>query len=177
MVRNRRNTLKLLIIVLALIIIFPLSISATSDLEQLTPINESTIDDGNIVIADEVYQKQQSESFDQGMFTLFTPTAEEILSTQIIKKNDQEVTQHHRVLDVTTNNNGYAKIGNELIEFAVSQEGRFSVGTTGGNPDNANDNNSKMLYGHPSPGTSYTTIRLDSNNYIYEHHKNYVKSW
>ncbi len=69
---------------------------------------------------------------------------------------------------------GYAngKMYNDFIEYAVassgSNNGRFTVGTTGGNPDNPNDNYKIMLYGHSSPSTSYTTIRVDGSNYIYD---------
>lgn len=64
----------------------------------------------------------------------------------------------------TINNN---VLSNEFIEFAVATNGRFTLGTTGGNPDTLNDNNKLMLYGHPNPGTSYTTLRINDINYIY----------
>ena len=67
---------------------------------------------------------------------------------------------------------GYAngKMYNEFIEYTVasgSNNGRFTIGTTGGNPDNPNDNNKIMLYGHPSPWSSYTTVKVDGGLYIY----------
>lgn len=53
-------------------------------------------------------------------------------------------------------------LSNEYLELAVdASTGRFSIGTSGGNPDIETDNNKKMLYGHPNPGTSYTTIVVD----------------
>ncbi|MDP4145946.1 MAG: Ig-like domain-containing protein, partial [Bacillota bacterium] len=58
-------------------------------------------------------------------------------------------------------------ISNDYLEFAVADNGRFTVGTTGGDLGNPNDNNKIMLYGHPIPGTSYTTIKVDGNDYIY----------
>lgn len=45
--------------------------------------------------------------------------------------------------------------------------GRFSIGTTGGNPDIATDDNKKLLYGWPDSRTSYTTIVVDDNVYKY----------
>jgi hypothetical protein len=59
------------------------------------------------------------------------------------------------------------RMSNEFIEYAVASNGRYTMGTTGGNPGNPNDNYKKMLYGHPSPSTSYTTIRLDNTNYLF----------
>ncbi len=59
-------------------------------------------------------------------------------------------------------------LSNDYIEFAVNPEnGRFTVGTTGGNPEVSSDNYKKLLYGHSSPSTSYTTINMDGISYIY----------
>jgi thiol-disulfide isomerase/thioredoxin len=46
-------------------------------------------------------------------------------------------------------------------------EGCFTVGTTGGDPENPDDNYKDLMYGHPYPGTSFTTIRIDGNDYRY----------
>lgn len=62
------------------------------------------------------------------------------------------------------NNN---RISNDYLEIAVQSSGRFTFGTTGGNPNNDNDNNKKLLYGHPSSQTSFTTIRIDDTNHIF----------
>ena len=59
-------------------------------------------------------------------------------------------------------------LSNEYIEFAVdSGNGRFTVGTTGGNPGLSTDDNKLMLYGHSRPGTSYTTINVNGSPTIY----------
>lgn len=61
-------------------------------------------------------------------------------------------------------------IYNEFIKFIVasgSNNGRFTIGTTGGNPDNPNDNYKRMLFGS-SPWSSYTTLKVDGQNYIYD---------
>ena len=59
-------------------------------------------------------------------------------------------------------------LSNDYLELAVdSNTGRFTIGTSGGNPDMDSDNHKKMLFGHPSPGTSYTTIVIDDVPYIY----------
>lgn len=62
---------------------------------------------------------------------------------------------------------------NDFISLAVSPSGRFTLGTTGGNPDLETDDNKKMLYGHPEPGTSYTTVKIDGTNYYYGLHSDF----
>lgn len=66
---------------------------------------------------------------------------------------------------VTTNGN---TLSNEFIEFAVdSSNGRFTIGTTGGNPDLSADDYKNLLYGHSNPGTSYTSIHVDGSTSVY----------
>lgn len=60
------------------------------------------------------------------------------------------------------------RLSNEYIEFAVNPvNGRLTVGTVGGNPELSSDNNQIMLFGHPNPGTSYTTVVVDGESFIY----------
>lgn len=58
-------------------------------------------------------------------------------------------------------------LSNEYLELAVNGNGRFTIGTSGGNPDMESDDHKKMLYGHPGPDTSYTTIVIDGTPYKY----------
>lgn len=59
-------------------------------------------------------------------------------------------------------------IRNEYLEISVKPEnGRFTIGTTGGNLSSDLDNNKKLLYGHPDPRTSYTTVSIDGTVYKY----------
>lgn len=57
---------------------------------------------------------------------------------------------------------------NEFIELYVNSSGRFTMGTTGGNPGSATDNGKRLLYGHPGSRTSITTIRINGRNNIFE---------
>ena len=57
-------------------------------------------------------------------------------------------------------------ISNEYIEITLNGN-KYTLGTTGGNPDSAADNNQRLLYGYPSGGTSYTTVQIDSVNNIF----------
>ena len=57
-------------------------------------------------------------------------------------------------------------ISNEYIEITLNGN-KYTLGTTGGNPDSAADNNQKLLYGYPSGGTSYTTVQIDGVNNIF----------
>lgn len=60
------------------------------------------------------------------------------------------------------------KLSNEYIECVVkSYNGRFTIGTTGGNPFVNSDDNKKLTFGHPGSDTSYTTIFTDGKSNIY----------
>ncbi len=63
------------------------------------------------------------------------------------------------------------QIDNEYIRIVVNTGetniGRFSVGTTGGDPDRNTDQNKHLIYGGDDPWTSYTTIRVGNQNWVY----------
>jgi len=61
-------------------------------------------------------------------------------------------------------NKNSSGIYNEYLEF-ICTGGNYSLGTTGGTPESTTDDNKKLLYGYPSSGTSYTTIRIDEQDY------------
>ncbi|MDX8361202.1 Ig-like domain-containing protein, partial [Cytobacillus sp. IB215316] len=71
-----------------------------------------------------------------------------------------------------------SEIGNDFIEFDVApnthgdrvKAGRFTIGTTGGNPANDRDNNKKMLYGHEDQGpwSSKTSLNIDGVPFWFE---------
>ena len=71
------------------------------------------------------------------------------------------------VLAVSSN----LEIANEYIRIVVNTSennmGRFSVGTTGGDPDRTGDENKHLIYGGNEPWTSFTTIRIGNQNWIY----------
>ncbi|NBV41238.1 cellulosome anchor protein, partial [bacterium] len=60
---------------------------------------------------------------------------------------------------------------NEFIKIIVNNQkqdlGRFAVETTLGDPKNQGDNNQSLIYGRPIPWTSYTTIRVDNNDFVF----------
>lgn len=57
---------------------------------------------------------------------------------------------------------------NDYIGLFVDGLGRFSVGTTGGNPENDRDDNQTLLFGYAGRSTSYTTFCIDGIPYGYE---------
>jgi hypothetical protein len=63
------------------------------------------------------------------------------------------------------------QIDNEYIRIVVNagetNTGRFSVGTTGGDPDRNTDQNQHLIYGGDDPWTSYTTIRIGNQNWVF----------
>lgn len=58
--------------------------------------------------------------------------------------------------------------GNEYLEAYVHNDGRFTMGTREGNPSTSTDDNKILLYGHPNPWSSSTTIRIDGYNYTFK---------
>lgn len=60
---------------------------------------------------------------------------------------------------------------NEYIRIFVTQTeqemGRFAVDTTGGDPSREDDNNKPLIYGRPTPWTSYTTLQLDGKEWVF----------
>lgn len=58
----------------------------------------------------------------------------------------------------------YLEATNEFVRTAVSSGGQFVTGTTGGDPNTANDDNRRLLYGYPDYiGTSFSTLRIIGN--------------
>ena len=76
-------------------------------------------------------------------------------------------------LGVTGDAPGDVRLFNEYIAISVNatdeNTGRFSVQTTGGDPDRPSDDDSPLIYKVPgqSPWTSYTTIRIDGVDYVF----------
>jgi len=62
-------------------------------------------------------------------------------------------------------------IQNEFLQIIVNDseqdKGRFSVETTGGDPSNPNDNQKSLIFGRPIPWTSYTTVLIDNEPYVF----------
>ena len=59
-------------------------------------------------------------------------------------------------------------IQNDYLSIAVHDTtARFTLGNTGGDPANPNDDNQILLYGHPYPWSSFTTVRIDGSDFIF----------
>lgn len=66
---------------------------------------------------------------------------------------------------------GNLRLGNEYIEIIVNANpentGRFAVDITGGNPISKSDDGEPLIYGRPRPWTSFTTVQIDGENYVF----------
>ena len=63
-------------------------------------------------------------------------------------------------------------VQNELVKIVVSNPSqpdypRFSIETTGGDPSHSKDDNLPLIYGRPKPWTSYTTIAINDEQYVF----------
>ncbi len=58
-------------------------------------------------------------------------------------------------------------ISNDYIQVVIGETGRFTLGNIGGDPDNPNDDDKILLFGHPGPWSSFTSIRIDGTDYIF----------
>ena len=52
---------------------------------------------------------------------------------------------------------------NDYLSLFVNENGLFSLGTTGGDPETADDDNKTLLYGWDTDSTSYATFVVDGN--------------
>jgi hypothetical protein len=66
---------------------------------------------------------------------------------------------------------GVVSISNEFIKIRVNagpeNAGRFAVGTTGGDPTRASDDNKVLIYGSSEPWTSFTTVSIDGKAWVF----------
>ena len=66
---------------------------------------------------------------------------------------------------------GTLRLGNEYIEIVVNGNeknmGRFAIDITGGNPISPGDDGEPLIYGRPKPWTSFTTLFLDGEYYVF----------
>ena len=74
--------------------------------------------------------------------------------------------------DVFSVRNDYELI-NDYLSIAMldgyeeGYNGRYTIGTTGGDPTNPQDDNMKMLFGWPRSNTTTTTVSVDSNTTVF----------
>lgn len=66
--------------------------------------------------------------------------------------------------DTLTLENDFIKI---VVRTGEEGAGRFALDTTGGNPMRLSDDNKPLIYGRPFPWTSYTTLRVDNESYVF----------
>lgn len=63
------------------------------------------------------------------------------------------------------------RLGNDYVVIVSNMDenglGRFAIETTGGAPLRSNDENKPLIYGRPKPWTSYTTIWLNDEKYVF----------
>lgn len=68
------------------------------------------------------------------------------------------------VKDLMVLENKYIKI---FINSGPEETGRFAVDVAAGDPLRDDDDGKPLIYGHPKPWTSYTTVRINGRNYVF----------
>ena len=98
-----------------------------------------------------------------------TLRAEEIQSKQNAYLNTMDLQVDESTSNaITAAYPGTVNVSNDYLEISVKEDnGRFTLGNKLGDPANLNDDNKILLYGHPGPRTSFTSVRIDGNNYVY----------
>lgn len=87
---------------------------------------------------------------------------------KIQKNSEKAIRAASRVIS------GGGTFNNDYLEIAVNDSGQFTIGNEKGDPDYDSDDGQKLLYGHPSPGTSETLIVVDGEEYIFTADSVYV---
>jgi hypothetical protein len=52
-------------------------------------------------------------------------------------------------------------VNGSYVAMVMSDSGKFTIGTVSGDPGRSSDDNQRLLFGHPFPGTSDTMVRVD----------------
>jgi hypothetical protein len=60
--------------------------------------------------------------------------------------------------------NKYIKV---YINNSAEETGRFAVDVTSGDSNRTDDDGKPLIYGHPKPWTSFTTIRINGQNFVF----------
>ncbi len=66
--------------------------------------------------------------------------------------------------DLLSIENKYIKI---YVNNTSDDTGRFAVDVTGGDPSRSDDDGKALIYGHPKPWTSFTTLRINGKDYCF----------
>jgi len=74
-------------------------------------------------------------------------------------------------VDAKTDLSKVRHIENEFIQINVAkgpdEQGRFAIETTLGDPKTPSDDGQPLIFGRPSPWTSFTTVRINGQDYIF----------
>lgn len=67
--------------------------------------------------------------------------------------------------DIFAEESQSGSFANDYLEVAVASDGKFTIGNIEGNPNYTTDNGVKLLFGHPSPWSSETLLKVGESTY------------
>ena len=93
----------------------------------------------------------------------FTQDVQNMTAAEYKQWKETQRSSHHSIFAILD-----PLLSNDYVAVSVEEtDARFTIGCTGGDPDNPNDDDEILLYGHPNPWSSFTTIRVNGDNHIY----------
>jgi hypothetical protein len=96
-----------------------------------------------------------SWTFFLGIFA--APTADAVVDKAAFLRSRQS----GRAASLARAGSNIIAVQSDFITAAMSDDGRFTIGTVAGDPSRSTDDNQALLFGHPLPGTSDTMLKID----------------
>jgi uncharacterized protein YjdB/pimeloyl-ACP methyl ester carboxylesterase len=124
--------------------------------EPLQELGESEALDAIEELQEEPLQDYQEKPEDPKKVSTEEESQREYLEWKSALAKKHSNTEDPEIKPLATYQNLF---GNQYVEAYVDDDGLFTMGTAGGK---------KLLYGHPNPWSSFTTIRVGNINYEFE---------
>ena len=139
------------------------AVNASSVNENIA--KEEQIANNDVIVSANALLKEDSDNIESDVITKVQNSIERpiINDKKVVSFNDAVRTMNVPLLR-SGSSITYADVSNEYVRYLLDYSSQ-GVQTTGGDPNNNNDNNKTLVYGYG--GTSFTTIRIDGYDYAF----------